>query len=144
MTARKNIEDKLEELGQAIGSDESLIENVMSRIDAKPIAESNRTDKSKNKLLLRRFVMNRLTKLAAAAVITIAVLIGIHHFKGSVDLATPAFAKMIEAMKKMPWAHAVFQMQWEDREEQSELWYSFASKIEASKEQKWQTDSLRL
>ena len=95
MTAEKNIEDKLEELGQAIGSDESLVENVMSRIDAKPIAESNRTDKSKNKLLLRRFVMNRLTKLAAAAVITIAVLIGIHHFKGSVDLATPAFAKMI-------------------------------------------------
>lgn len=135
MTAEKNIEDKLEELGQAIGSDESLVENVMSRIDAKPIAESNRTDKSKNKLLLRRFVMNRLTKLAAAAVITIAVLIGIHHFKGSVDLATPAFAKMIEAMKKMPWAHAVFQMQWEDREEQSEFWYSFASKIEASKEQ---------
>ena len=60
MTAEKNIEDKLEELGQAIGSDESLVENVMSRIDAKPIAESNRTDKSKNKLLLRRFVMNRL------------------------------------------------------------------------------------
>jgi len=45
MTAKKNIEDKLEELGQAIGSDESLIENVMSRIDAKPIAKSNRIER---------------------------------------------------------------------------------------------------
>ena len=83
----------------------------------------------------RTIMKSRITKLAAAAVIIIVVLIGIHHFRCSVNLATPAFAKMIEAMKKMPWAHAVLQMQREDHEEQGEFWYSFAPTIEASKEQ---------
>jgi len=68
MTAKKDIENRLEELGQAIGTDESLVENVMSRIKAKPIAESNRIE--------RRFTMSRLMKLAAAAVIIIIVLVG--------------------------------------------------------------------
>lgn len=76
MTAKENIEEKLEKLGQAIGSDELFLKNVTNRINAKPIAESNRTGKSKNKLLLKRFVMNRFTKFAAAAVIIIIVLVG--------------------------------------------------------------------
>ena len=92
MSTPKNMENELEELGQAIGPDESLVGNVMSRIDARPVAESNQTDKSKNKLLLRRFIMNRFTKLAAAAVIVIAVLIGIHLYIGSFDLTSRAYA----------------------------------------------------
>ena len=66
MTAKETIEQRLKELGQAISPDETLIENVMSRIEAEP-------DYNKKKILVRRFIMNRLTKLAAAAVIIIAV-----------------------------------------------------------------------
>lgn len=108
MTARKNIEDKLEELGQAIGSDESLVENVMSRIDAKPIAESNKTGKSKNKLLFRRFVMNRFTKFAAAAAIIIAVVLSITFLDKSV---TPAYAikQTVEAVKNVRFLHIIMQ-----------------------------------
>ena len=34
MTAKEPIENRLEKLGRAIGSDESLVANVMSRIDS--------------------------------------------------------------------------------------------------------------
>ena len=73
MTADKKIEKKLEELGQAIGSDELMVEKVITHINAEPIAES--------KQIKRRFIMNRFTKLAAAAVLIIALFIGLEVFK---------------------------------------------------------------
>jgi len=79
----------------------------------------------------RMIMKSRITKLAAAAVIIIAVLIGIHHFKGSVNLATPAFAKMIQEMKKMPWMHVVTQIKGVPSHENGEYWYSFDLGIEA-------------
>ena len=79
----------------------------------------------------RAIMKSRVTKLATAAVITIAVLIGIHHFKGSVNLATPAFAKMIQEMKKMPWMHVVTQIKGVPSHENGEHWYSFDLGIEA-------------
>ncbi|MCK4292877.1 MAG: hypothetical protein KAY65_06750 [Planctomycetes bacterium] len=83
-----------------------------------------------------RAIFNRPTaKLAAAAVIIIAVLIVIHQFTGPVYVETPAFARMIEAMKKIPCAHAVLQMRRGDHEERAQFWYSFTSKVEASKEE---------
>ncbi len=51
MTTKETIEEKLEELGQAIGSDDSLVENVMGSIDAKPIGESERIKKLSAKLI---------------------------------------------------------------------------------------------
>jgi len=69
MTAKKDIENRLEELGQAIGSDKSLVDNVMSDINARTSAEFNRVK--------RRLTMIRFTKLAAAAVIIIIVLSGV-------------------------------------------------------------------
>jgi hypothetical protein len=78
MTAGETIEEKLEELGNAIGSDESLVEGVMSRIDAMSIVRPGGTYKFKNTLFSRRFVMNRFAKFAAAAVIVIAVVLAIN------------------------------------------------------------------
>lgn len=94
MTAKEPIEEKLENLGRAIGADDSLLENVMNRIDAEG-TESHRSRNLKNKLTLRRFIMNRFTKLTAAAVILIAVLIGIHHFGGSIDGTSVAWADVV-------------------------------------------------
>jgi outer membrane lipoprotein-sorting protein len=84
MTAKDKLEDRLEQLSQAIGSDDSLVGNVMSRIDA----ESNRINTLKNKLIVRRFIMNRLTKFAAAGII-IAGVLSITILDKS---ATPAYA----------------------------------------------------
>jgi len=83
MTAKENIEEKLEKLAKAIEPNEELIENIMSRIDAISASEASKTKKLKNKLLIRRLIMNRFTKFAAAAVIIIAVLAGIYQFRGT-------------------------------------------------------------
>jgi len=103
---------------------------------SKALAESEKKQSAVPQPDIWRTVMkNPIAKLAAAAVIIIAVLIVIHQFTGPVYVATPAFAKMIEAMKKMPCAHAVLQMRRGDHEERTQFWYSFTSKVEASKEQ---------
>jgi outer membrane lipoprotein-sorting protein len=99
MTAKEPIEEKLENLSRAIGSDEMLLKNVMNRIDTED-AESRRSRNLKNKLTLRRFIMNRFTKLTAAAVIIIAVVLTITFLDKSV---TPAYAieQTIEAFKNV-------------------------------------------
>jgi len=98
MTGQKNIENKLEELGQAISSDESLVEKVMSDIDAKTIAGSNRIE--------RRFAMSRLMKFAAAALIIIAVALTITILDKSV---TPTYAieQTVEAFKNVRFLHLI-------------------------------------
>ena len=72
---------------------------------------------------------SRITKLAAAAVIIIAVLIGIHQFGGSIDGTTLSFAQMTEAMKKMPWMHTVTKGFERGAEVTAETWVSFEPKI---------------
>ena len=70
MTADNEIEKKLEDLGADLASDDSIAETVMARIDNAKIEKSNKP------ILIRRFTMkNRITKIAAAAVIVIGVLL---------------------------------------------------------------------
>ena len=101
MTARDNIEEKLENLGRVIGSNDSIVENVMSRIDTKSYGLA----KFKNKLILGRFIMNRFTKLAAAAVIIIAVVLSITFLD---KLTSPAYGitDLPELLKKASVIHA--------------------------------------
>ena len=93
MTAKEPIEEKLEKLAKAIGTDDSLVDSVMNRIDAEPIAEPSQTNKLKNKPV-RRFIMNRFTKLAAAAVIIVAITIGMNFFLGTGT--SVAFADVVQ------------------------------------------------
>ncbi len=86
MTPKETIEEKLEKLGRAIGSDNSIVKNVMSRIDTATFFESNRIN---DKPLVRRIIMNRFTKLAAAAAVIIAIGTGILYLTG--DGTTPAY-----------------------------------------------------
>jgi len=46
-----------------------------------------------------------MTKLAAAAVIIIAVLIGIQHFDGSIDGTSVAWADVQKAFLAQSWVH---------------------------------------
>jgi len=96
MTADKNIENKLEELGQAIGSDESMAEKVMSHINTEPIAEF--------KQIKRRFIMNRFTKLAAAAMIIAAVALSISFWDKLIPTAY-ALEQTIEANDNVRYIH---------------------------------------
>lgn len=75
---------------------------------------------------------NRITKLAAAAVFTLAALIGIHRFGWSVDGATLALGNVIDSTKKMPWMHIVMDFQPGNRH--AEYWYCFDRSIEIHKQ----------
>lgn len=98
MTTKDNLKNELDELGRAIGSDRSLIQSVMSHIDAGTSAEFNRIE--------RRFTMSRLKKLAAAAVIIVAVALSIIIVD---KLASPAYAfeQTLAAVEDVRYLHAV-------------------------------------
>ena len=76
MTAHDNIEQKLEQLAQAIDSKDSIVQSVMSRIEAQPKGRARKGENQKNIPMIRRIIMNRYTKFAAAAVIVIGVIAG--------------------------------------------------------------------
>ena len=79
--------------------------------------------------ITRTILKSRITKLAAAAVVVIGVLIGIHQISGPVDITSTAIAEMIDAMKQKPWMHIVM----ESNTGQFEVWVSFESQIGATK-----------
>jgi len=72
-----------------------LDEKVHSEI-SRAMAEPRETKSAKLEPNIWRTIMqSRITKLAAAAVIIIAVLVGIHQFGGSVDVASVAWADVV-------------------------------------------------
>ena len=79
--------------------------------------------------VFRKTIMKKpMTKLATAAGITIAALIFLHQFGGSVDVTTAALAQAIENTKKMPWMHVINESYYEGAKERTEhRWYHFAS-----------------
>ncbi len=60
----------------------------------------------------RIIMKSRITKIAAAAVIIIVVMVGLYHYTGSFHGTTAAFAisDVITAMKQVQWTHATVQM----------------------------------
>jgi len=118
--SRLNIDDKPNPAHR-----ESLREQVLSVFDKtgeQPISQS--------RPLWRTIMKSPIGKLAAAAVIIVAVLIGIHQFGNSVDVTTVALAQVREAMGKVNWLRCTVT----GPGDLTEQWYSFASKIEVCKE----------
>ncbi|MBN2271017.1 MAG: hypothetical protein JXN61_10405 [Sedimentisphaerales bacterium] len=88
MTAHENnIEQKLQQLAQALESQDSIIPGVMSRIEALPKGRPGKHDNQKSILMIRRIIMNRFTKFAAAAVIIISVVLAIGVWNKSMPAA---------------------------------------------------------
>jgi len=106
MSSKDNLEERLEELGQAIESNDSLVETVMSHIAVEAGAECNRISGLKNKFIVRRLIMNRFTKIAAAAGIIIAAVLSITILD---KLASPGYAieQTMEAFKNVRFMHVV-------------------------------------
>jgi hypothetical protein len=106
MTIKETVEEKLEKLGRAIGSDDSLIEKLMSRINVKAFDKSNRAGRSNNKLITGRFTMNYFWKIAAAAAIIAAVALSIVVIDKLTSQAY-AFDETLEAVKDVQFIHIV-------------------------------------
>jgi len=72
--------------------------------------------------------------IITAAVIIIAVLIGIHYSGGSIDGASAAFARMTEAIRAVPWMHVKAQIDAPQRKGQVDEWICFDKSIEITKQ----------
>ena len=91
--------------------------------------KSKKTTSAKLEPNIWRTIMNnRITKFAAAAVIIIAVLIGINQFGGSINITTVALAQVTENMKKMPWMHLIIKGLDKGKKGTQEKWVSFEGK----------------
>ena len=94
-----SLQERLVSNGKAVAQSD-LENDVLNRI----VREQNLRLKAANKagagLKLRRLIMKSpITKMAAAAAIIIAALIGIHQFGVSVDGASIAWADVIEKLQ---------------------------------------------
>jgi hypothetical protein len=97
MNTNKNLELILNEL---------VRQNVPD--DIKKLAEETSKNFSKNllpsrqRILWEKIMQSKLTKLAAAATIIIAAMLGIHHFGGSIDGTSVAWANMAHRVEQIP------------------------------------------
>jgi len=76
---------------------------------------------------------SRITQLTTAAVIIIAVIIGINQLGGPVDITTIAFADITEAMNNVPWMHQASRGFSRGVTGVGEQWFGFETKIHAQK-----------
>ena len=80
MTSKETIEKRLERLAQEIGPDETLIKNIMCRINESSISGPS-ISPAQN--IWRMIMKSPITKLAATAVIIIACVIGLSLWRGT-------------------------------------------------------------
>ncbi len=135
MNTEETIEKRLEQLAQAIGSDELMVDKVMSRIEAKTINGSSITPQH----IWGTITKNPITKLATAAVIVVAVLISVNPFNSTFNGTPAAYAKVKEAVRNVPWMHISYTGGYllddagnklsKEGELDTEIWYSFKSKV---------------
>jgi len=90
----KNLIKKLRYKPSAEAHNRMLV-NVLQALD-----ESQKTTSAPKPNIWRIIMKNRITKLATVAVIVIVTIVAISHFTGSIDVATPAFADVLEQIYK--------------------------------------------
>jgi len=91
---RENIEEILKNIGS-----EDVPAEVHKIAEETSESFSKTLTQSRQHILWSNIIKSRITKLAAAAVIIIAVLVSIHHFGGSIDGASVAWADVIEKLE---------------------------------------------
>jgi len=130
-------------LAKAIGSEKSkpdfekwkqdhpqAVEMLTSRVGRSPSA-------TKRPLSIRRIIMKSpITKLAAAAVIIIAVLIGINQFGGSIGGASVAWADVAERFESVPFFNVTIYLGWGP--------YAQDQKLEFHKIEIWKSENSQL
>jgi len=82
---------------------------------------------------LRIILKSRITRVAAAVVIIVAVMIGMSEFGGPVDVTSVSFAEIKNAVNKMPLMHKVIDTNSNGHQHYTENWYCFESKSVLSK-----------
>ena len=90
------------------------IKKIVTKFNVKPRSEmrskvldealeiqKNQSQQSTSDICTRRIIMNsKLTKFAAATVIIVAILIGVNHFGGSIDVSSVAWAEVVRRVEQ--------------------------------------------
>ncbi|MHC5181898.1 MAG: LolA family protein [Planctomycetota bacterium] len=97
MNSNKNIEQKLEQLADAVGTRDSFVNDVMGRIENSPVQPSKKTQRNH---VLRRILMKNTIKYTAAAIILIAVTLSLTVWDAAVPnvMASELLTSAIEAV----------------------------------------------
>jgi len=80
---RDDMERRLEDLGRVLGTTESVAPEVMDRIEQVPGGQPAETRTMKRGFSVRRLVMSRMSKYAAAAVVVIGAFVGYQILAGT-------------------------------------------------------------
>jgi hypothetical protein len=103
MTEKNKIETRLEALGNELRGQESVVGDVMSRINAMPPV--TRGESQARGAIVWRFIMNRYTKIAAAAaVFAIAAIVTFMAMEKATPMAY-AVEQTIEAIQNIRFVH---------------------------------------
>jgi len=103
MTQADNIEKKLENLN--FKSTAAMREKILSEASQ---AMEQTINAAANRPNVGRIIMkSNITKFAAAAVIIIALTVGLYFPGGRVDLAAPAFGQIIKNMQQVDWIYVL-------------------------------------
>ncbi|MCK5272291.1 MAG: hypothetical protein KAJ52_06925 [Sedimentisphaerales bacterium] len=110
--------------------DKRILGDILEELKEK--TKSKPADTKPN--IWRIIMKSRITQLTTAAVIIIAVIIGINQLGGPVDITTIAFADITEAMNNVPWMHTSSRGFDHRVKGVVELWVGFETKINAVKD----------
>ncbi len=121
MSAAENIERLVKKFYTANKSsiatgaemDTKVLDDALQALEESKKAQSAATQPN----IWRIIMKSPMTKLAAAAVIIIAVLIGVHHFGGSIDGTSVAWADVQKAFLAQSWVHLKY-------DNGTESWYN--------------------
>ncbi|MFC1737505.1 hypothetical protein ACFL1G_00450 [Planctomycetota bacterium] len=103
---KENIKEILKRLGtEDMPADVHKIAEEASSDFSKSLMQ---TEQPKHHILWENIMKSKISKLTAAAVIIIAVLIGINQFGGSIDGASVAFAEVASRVAQVDYVHCYY------------------------------------
>ncbi len=111
-------------------TDEAVLGDVLKAFEKSKNIKSALAQSNMWRIIMK----SRMTQVAAAAVIIIAVLASIHYLGGSIDGASVALAQMSKAIKKMPWMHIRAEIDAPDSKGQIDEWICFEKSVEITKQ----------
>ncbi|GAJ01642.1 unnamed protein product, partial [marine sediment metagenome] len=86
--------------------------------------------------ITRAILKSKITKLAAAAVIILAVLVGIPNLPKQPSIVAKALAEVLDNMQHVPWVYVIWAQTDESPEEGDEFWVGFEQEIYIAKYRK--------
>ena len=105
-----------------VKTDDAVLGDVIETFEK----SKNRKTSAAGQNIWRIIMKSRMTKLATAAVIIVAVMLGMYILTGSFDGTSITMAQIIQAMQEVDWVQMICRVEGKN----ALAWYSFASKVQ--------------